>query len=69
MLYDTEGRAIHVLSETALFIWERCDGEHDTDAIVQEAVDRYEASPEEVRPDVESTLAQFRELGILKPAP
>jgi len=65
MVYDAPGRAIHVLSPTAQFIWEHCDGEHAVDDIVREAVEHYEADESIVRPDIEETLATFRDLGII----
>ena len=65
MLYDAVGRAVHVLNETAYFIWERCDGKHSADEIVAEAVQLSDLPEEELRIDVEGCIETFRALAIV----
>ncbi|MDI9584483.1 MAG: PqqD family protein [Acidobacteriota bacterium] len=65
MIYDASGKAVHVLNETARFVWDRCDGEHGVDDIVTEAVALYEISETEAREDILECLASFAELSIL----
>ncbi|NSW56574.1 MAG: PqqD family protein [Armatimonadetes bacterium] len=66
MIYDASGKAVHVLNETARFVWDRCDGEHDVEDIVAEAVALYEVSEAEAREDILACLASFAELSILE---
>ena len=66
MLYDVFGKYVHVLNDTALFIWQRCDGEHSLDDIVTEAATIYDVSEEQIRLDIEECLETFRELSIIQ---
>ena len=65
MLYDATGRKVHVLNETAYFIWMLCDGKHDTEAIVTAAAQAFETTPEAVRPDIDACLDAFKQLGVI----
>jgi len=66
MLYDSLGRAVHVLNETAYFIWQRCDGQHTIKEIIQEASSICKVPEEEVRTDIGDCVSTFREKGLLK---
>lgn len=66
MIYDPAHKNVHVISETAFFVWQRCDGQHSVEDIAAEAAAKYGAAAEEVRPDIEKCLAQFRELSLLE---
>ena len=65
MLYDTFGRVIHVLNETAQFIWQRCDGEHSVSDIIAEAIEIYDVSEEQARSEIEECLETFRKLSVI----
>ena len=47
LLYDPATGSSHRLNETALFIWQRCDGCHGADELVALTARAYEVSPEE----------------------
>lgn len=66
MLYDAVGRKVHVLNETAHFVWELCDGTCSIDDIVSRAAAAFDASPDELRADIEGCLKEFRSLSLLE---
>ncbi len=66
MLYDAAGRAVHVLNETALFVWQRCDGEHSVQDIISEAASVYTISTDKIQGDIEECMAALRSKGLLK---
>jgi hypothetical protein len=66
MLYDATGRAVHVINETALFVWKRCDGDNAVEDIISEAVSVYKISRETAQADIEECLAALRSKALLK---
>lgn len=66
MLYDAVRKVVHVLNETAYFIWERCDGQHTIEDIVREASSASGKAEDFIRADVEQCMAVFREKGLLQ---
>jgi PqqD family protein of HPr-rel-A system len=66
MLYDSSGGAVHVLNESAKFVWEHCDGSQSADEIAAAAVEEYGITEEQARSDIEQCLDTFRELSLLK---
>jgi hypothetical protein len=67
MLYDFLGRVVHVLNETAYFIWQRCDGQHTIKEMIEEASSLCKAPEEEVRTDIEDCVSTFHEKrGLIK---
>jgi hypothetical protein len=66
MLYDATGKVVHVLNDTARFVWERCDGKHSADDILVEAQKAYDASADAARADIHECLATFRKLSLLR---
>ena len=66
MLYDVVGRVVHVLNETAYFIWKRCDGQHTIEEIVKEACAESSTAEDVIRQDVEECMALFRQKGLLQ---
>ncbi len=66
MLYDATGRAVHILNETALFVWRRCDGDHAVQDIVSEAASVYGIRKEIALADIEECLAALRDKALLK---
>lgn len=60
------GRSLHVLNETAGYIMEMCDGEHDPDEIAAGLCERFEVTIEEAKTDVYNTITELENLGILK---
>lgn len=60
------GDDIHVLNETAAFIWKLCDGRSDPAAIETALREEYAIPPDrDVAADVARTLADFQAKGLL----
>jgi len=66
MLYDAVGRMVHVLNESAYFIWKRCDGRHTLEDIVKEASSQDGTDQKIIRADVDECMTLFREKGLLQ---
>jgi len=66
MLYDAAGRAVHLLNETAFFVWQRCDGGCTVEDIISEAAAVYKVSGEQIQADIEQCLAALRDKSLLK---
>ncbi len=66
MLYDAVGKMVHVVNESAYFIWKCCDGQHTVEDIVKEASSASGTSELIIRPDVEECMDIFREKGLLQ---
>lgn len=66
MLYDAAGRKVHVLNETAHFVWELCDGTCSIDDMVSRAAKTFDTDPAELRSDIEACLKEFRTLSLLE---
>lgn len=66
MLYDAVGRKVHVLNETAHFVWGLCDGTCDEAAVMVRASEAYGQPAEPLQADIEACLAELRELGLLE---
>ena len=60
-----DGLALHLLNKTAAHIWELCDGTKNTDDIAASICERFDVTYEEASADVNSTIDQLRELGLL----
>lgn len=62
----TSGDEIHVLNETAAFIWRLCDGRHTPAEIEAALRDEYAVPPDhDAKGDISRTLADFRAKGLL----
>ena len=68
MLYDVAGKTIHVLNNTASFVWTCCDGNHTTDDMVKKATGAFNITEDQANTDIEECLASFRELNIIQDA-
>jgi len=64
-LYDPDQGTIHILNDTALAIWNLCDGETDPEEMVQAICDLSGMPAEVVTEDVERTLTELDVAGLL----
>ncbi len=64
-LFDPTSSSVHLLNETALAIWELCDGNTDPEEMIAAIVEVSGLSPDAVTHDVERILAEFGEAGIV----
>ena len=63
------GDDIHVLNETAAFIWRLCDGQHTLPQIEAALREEYAVPPDhDAGGDITHTLADFRAKGLLEEA-
>ena len=65
VVMDQESEQIHQLNETASFIWQLCDGEHDRQQIADELSEAFEVDPQTAQQDVTKTLEKLEEIGLL----
>ncbi len=65
VLYDARNDSAHVLNGTAAFVWSLCDGDHTPEQIADELGGVFKLSPGKVLPDVQATLKQFSEAGLV----
>lgn len=65
VLYDTVGRAVHVLNAPARFVWLRCDGEHALDDMVREAREQFEVEEATARQDIGECLETLYQTGAI----
>lgn len=65
VVVDPESEKIHQLNETASFIWQRCDGNHDRQQIVDDLATAFEVDAETAAQDVANVLGKLEEIGLL----
>jgi PqqD family protein of HPr-rel-A system len=65
LIFDPGTGDTHRLNETALFIWNRCDGSQDAAGIAAALAEAYEVSAEEAHGHVERIVKDFDERGLL----
>ncbi|MHB1414176.1 MAG: PqqD family protein [Chloroflexota bacterium] len=66
VLYDPVRQRVHALNCTAAFIWQFCDGRHDTEEIVAALAERYPGNRASIEQDVQATLGLFLQQGLLQ---
>lgn len=66
MLYDTLQRTVHVLNDTAYFLWQRCDGNHTLEQIAEEAANAYAVSVQVAREDLSECLAALKGMSLIE---
>lgn len=64
-VYDPLTESLHLLNETALAIWELCDGQTEPREMVKAICDLFGTSPEDVTQDVHQILLEFEKAGII----
>lgn len=67
VLYNPSRDVAHVLNPSAATIWWLCDGDKTHQAITTLLAQLYGLDQREVATDVEATLAEFRQAGVVKP--
>jgi PqqD family protein of HPr-rel-A system len=65
VILDRAAGYVHHLNPTASEIWEACDGRHSAADIAARLQERFNGATGTVLEDVETTLAQLDELGLL----
>ena len=65
-LYNPAQEEVTVLNGTASAVWYLCDGTFSADEIVELLAKSYSVDVEEIRSDVEQTIAMLSEAGLLE---
>jgi len=65
VVMDKESEQIHQLNQTASFIWQLCDGEHDRQQIAAELATAFQVDTGTAQQDVADTLEKLEEIGLL----
>ena len=68
VVLDKQRDLVHQLNPTAAFIWELCDGDHSVGEISEALAEAFEVDSETARRDVESTVDQLADLGLVEAA-
>jgi PqqD family protein of HPr-rel-A system len=64
-VYNPATGSVFLLNETALAIWDLCDGETSPEEMVTAVVELTGMHPDVVTEDVERILSEFEEAGLL----
>jgi len=65
VVMDQESEQIHQLNQTASFIWQLCDGDHDRQQIAEELAAAFEVDADTAEADVAETLEKLEKIGLL----
>jgi hypothetical protein len=65
VIYDPDRDVVHNLNPTARVVWDNCDGHQDVAAIAGKITSRFSITNKRAKADVEQTLQQFKELGLI----
>lgn len=65
VVVDTDNSRLHVLNDTALALWELCNGQNTVEEMITAVCELFGEPADVVRRDVESTLAGFDGAGLL----
>lgn len=70
VVFDPQGRRLHVMNLTASLVWLSCDGTRTRDEIVREVRAAFSEppDPQRVEEDVTEALGTFLEKGLLQGA-
>ncbi len=68
-LFDPTSSAVHLLNETALAIWELCDGQTDPEEMIAAIVEVSGLERDAVTQDVRRILSELGDAGLLTWAP
>lgn len=65
ILHDPRRGLAHVVNESAVHVWDLCDGRRSIDEIAAQLAARYRLAGDDLRGDVVGAVAKFRELQLL----
>jgi hypothetical protein len=65
VLVDLEGHQRFALNDTALALWDLCDGSHTVDEMVAAIVALFHADADSVRRDVDRAIGRLHEAGAV----
>ncbi len=65
-LYDDQTGAVHTLNNGAAMVWLLCDGDRGLEEISREISSVSSLPQDQVLPQVQETVAQFKAFGLLE---
>ena len=65
VIVDTDNSQLHVLNDTALALWQLCNGQNTVDEMITAVCELFGEPIDVVRRDVESALSGFDSAGLL----
>ncbi|MFZ7111191.1 MAG: PqqD family protein [Desulfatiglandales bacterium] len=67
LLYDPETERLHIVNQTAEYVWRLCDGKNSLEKIKAELRTRYDiADEQQLHNDLTSILNEFDQIGVLQ---
>jgi hypothetical protein len=66
VLIDVEGHQRLALNDTALALWDLCDGSHTVDEMVAAIVELFHADADNVRRDVDRAIEHLHQVGAVQ---
>lgn len=66
LIIDTRNGQIHSLNKTAAMIWQMCDGKLSIDNMAQHVLEKFDASFDKAKSDVEKILRDFHKKDLIK---
>ena len=67
MLHDSRNGSVHIVNDTAAFVWRLCDGHHTVDEMVSALVEKYDIPADaDVHKDIGGILADLTRQNVLQ---
>jgi hypothetical protein len=66
VIVDTDNSRLHVLNDTALALWQLCNGQNTVEEMITAVCELFGEPVDVVRRDVESALSGFDSAGLLQ---
>jgi len=68
IVYNPDTKYVHVLNQTASFVWQHCDGSNSIDDILKNMKKGFDISSNErsVQSDISKIVNRFKELELVK---
>ncbi len=67
LIYDPVSADTHRLNQTALFIWQCCDGRHANGAIAESVANTFDITAPAAIPHVQAALQRLKESRLVEP--
>jgi hypothetical protein len=67
LLFAPDGKAVHVLNQSAYLIWTLCDGAHSIPAIATVMAEHYDVDRASIVADITQTLASLQDKDLVHP--
>ena len=65
ILYDPDGKLVHIVNATARDVWNLCDGRHTLEAIALKLYEEYDVEMSVLKKDVQKIISDLERIGLL----